>query len=52
MAFLLGKTEMLSKMHTEVTASELFHHNKCLKTFQYYHETFINKSKENNTKTA
>ena len=43
---------MLSKLHTEVGANELFHLSKCLKTFQYHYETFLNKSKENNTHMA
>ena len=45
MAFLLGNTEILK-------ANELFYHSKCLKTFQYHYEMFLNKSKENNADTA
>ena len=52
MASLLGNTEILSKLLTDIRANELFYHSKCLKTFQYHHETFLNKSKENNTDTA
>ena len=33
MASLLGNTEILSKLHTDVRANELFYHSKCLKTF-------------------
>ena len=50
-ASLLRNTEILSKLHTEVRANELFYHSKCLKTLQYHYETFLNKSKENNTDT-
>ena len=49
MASLLGNTEIFSKLHTNVRANELFYHSKCLKTFQDHYETFLNKSKENNT---
>ena len=49
MASLLGNTEITSKLHTDVRANELFYHSKCLKTLQYHYETFLNKSKENNT---
>ena len=52
MASLLGNTETLSKLHTDVRANELFYYSKCLKTFQYHYETFLNKSRENNTDTA
>ena len=52
MASLLGNTEILLKFHTDVRANELFYHSKCLKTFQYHYEMFLNKSKENNTDTA
>ena len=52
MASLLGNTEILSKLHTDIRANELFYHSKCLKTFQYHYETFLTKSKENNTDTA
>ena len=52
MASLLGNTEILSKRHTDVRANELFYHSKCLKTFQYHYEPFLNKSKESNTDTA
>ena len=52
MASLLGNTEILSKLHTDIRANELFYHSKCLKTFQYHYKTFLNKSKENNTDTA
>ena len=52
MASLLGNTETLSKLHTDVRANELFYYSKCLKTFQYHYETFLNKSKENNTDTT
>ena len=45
MASLFGNTEILSKLHTDVRASELFYHSKCLKTFQYHHETFLNKTR-------
>ena len=36
----------------DVRANELFYYSKCLKTFQYHYETFLNKSKENNTDTT
>ena len=52
MASLLGNTEILSKLHTDIRDNELFYHSKCLKTFQYHYETFLAKSKENNTDTA
>ena len=52
MASLLGNTEILSKSHTDVRANELFSHSKCLNTFQYHYEAFLNKSKDNNTGTA
>ena len=52
MASLLGNTEILLKLHTDVRTSELFYHSQCLKIFQYHYETFLNKSKENNTDTA
>ena len=52
MVSLLGNTEILLKLHTDVRANELFYHNKCLKAFQYHYETILNKSKENNTDTA
>ena len=52
MAYLSGNTEILSKLHTDVRANKLFYHSKCLKTSQYHFETFLNKSKENNTDTS
>ena len=52
MASLLENTEILSKLQTDVRANELFYHSKCLKTLQYHYETFLNKSKKNNTDTA
>ena len=52
MASLLGNTEILSKLHTDVRANEIFYHSKCLKTFQNHYETFLNKNKGNNTDTA
>ena len=36
MASLLGNTEILSKLYTDVRANELFYHSKCLKTFQRF----------------
>ena len=52
MACLLGNTEIFSKLHTDTRANELFYHSKCLITFQYHYETFLNKSRENNTDMA
>ena len=52
MVSLLGNTEILSKLYTDVRANELFYHSKCLKAFQYYYETFLNKRKKNNTDTT
>ena len=52
MASLLRNTEILSKLPIDVRANELFYHSKCLKIFQYHYETFLNKSKKNNTDTA
>ena len=52
MASQLGNTEIISKPHTDVRANELFYHSKCLNTFQYHYETFLNKSEDNNTDTA
>ena len=52
MASLLGNTEVISKLHTDVRANKLFYHSKCLKNLQYHYETFLNKSKEKNTDTA
>ena len=52
MVSLLGNTEILSKLHTDVRANELFYHNKCLKAFKNHYKTILNKSKENNTDTA
>ena len=52
MASLLGNTEILSKSHTDVRPNELFYHSKCLKTFEYHDEKFLNESKENNNDTA
>ena len=52
MASQLGNTEIISKPHTDERANELFYHSKCLNTFQYHYETFLNKSEDNNTDTA
>ena len=45
MASLLGNREILPKLHTDVRVSELFYQSKCLETFQYHYETFLNISK-------
>ena len=50
--FSIGNTEILSKLYTDVRANELFYNSKCLKTFQYHYETFLNKRKVNNTDTT
>ena len=50
--FSIRKYRILSKLHSDVRANELFYHSKCLKAFQYHYETFLNKRKENNTDTA
>ena len=52
MASLVGNTEILPKLHTDVRVNELFYQSKCLETFQYPYETFLNKSKQKNTDTA
>ena len=56
MTSLFRNTEILSflpsfKLHNEVRTNRLFH-STCLKPFQDHHETFLNKSKQNNTDTA
>ena len=51
-ASLLGNTEILLKLHTDLRANKLFYHRKCLKTFQCHYEMYLNKSKENNADTA
>ena len=52
MASLLGNTEMLSKLYTHVSANELFYNSKRLKISLCHYETFLNKSKVNNTNTT